>query len=51
LGFQFLDVYLNTGVVFAGTLLGSVVTFLAGTILTMTAILLYTMATLFRENK
>ena len=51
LGFQFLDVYLSTGVVFAGTLLGSVVTFLVGTILTMTAILLYTMATLFRENK
>ncbi|MGI0009660.1 MAG: glycosyltransferase family 2 protein [Nitrosopumilaceae archaeon] len=51
LGFQFLDVYLSTGVVFAGTLLGSVVTFLAGTILAMTAILLYTMATLFRENK
>ena len=50
LGLQFLDVYLNKGTIFAGTLLGSIVTFLAGTILTMTAILLFTMSTLLRER-
>lgn len=50
LGFQFLDAYLNKGIVFAGTLLGSIVTFLAGTILTATAILLFAMSTLMRER-
>jgi len=50
LGFQFLDVYLTKGVIFAGTLLGSIVTFLAGTILTVTAILLFAMSTLIRER-
>ena len=51
LGFQFLDAYLNRGILFAGTLLGSIITFLAGTILTVTAILLFTMSTLIRERE
>ena len=51
LGFQFLDAYLNKGIVFAGTLLGSIITFLVGTILTVTAILLFTMSTLIRERE
>ena len=51
LGIQFFDVYFNEGVVFIGTLLGSVITFLAGTILLTTAILLFSMATLIRDNK
>ena len=50
LGFQFLDVYLNQQKVFIGTLLGSVITFLAGTILITTAILLFSMATLIRDR-
>ena len=51
LGVQFFDVYFNQGVVFIGTLLGAIITFLAGTILVTTAILLFSMATLIREEK
>jgi len=51
LGVQFLDAYLNQGTVFIGTLLGSIITFLAGTILITTAILLFSMATLIQEKK
>ena len=51
LGFQFFDVYFNQSKVFIGTLLGSVVTFLAGTVLVTTAILLFSMANLIRDNK
>ena len=51
LGIQFFDVYFNEGVVFIVTLLVSVITFLAGTILLTTAILLFSMATLIRDNK
>lgn len=51
LGLQFLDAYLTKGAVFVGTLLGSIVTFIAGTILVVTAILLYTMSTLIRESR
>ena len=50
LGIQFFDVYFNQGVVFIGTLLASVITFLAGTILLTTAILLFSMATLVRDR-
>jgi len=50
LGFLFLDAYLNKATVLSGMLLGSIVTFLAGTILTVTAILLFTMSTLIRER-
>ena len=51
LGIQFFDVYFNQQTVFIGTLLGSVITFLAGTILVMTAILLFSMANLIRDSK
>jgi len=51
LGVQFFDVYFNQQTVFIGTLLGSVITFLAGTILVMTAILLFSMANLVRDSK
>jgi len=50
LGIQFFDVYFNQQVVFIGTLLGSVITFLAGTILITTAILLFSMATMIRDK-
>jgi len=50
LGVQFLDAYLNQEVVFIGTLLGSIITFLAGTILVTTAILLFSMATLIKDK-
>jgi len=40
LGLQFFDVYFNQSVVLIGTLLGSVITFLAGTILLTTSIIL-----------
>jgi len=51
LGIQFLDIYLNEKTVFYGSLFGSVVLFLVGSILLATAIILYTMATLIREQK
>jgi len=50
LGIQFIDVYLNQGIVFIGTLLGSIITFIAGAILVSTSILLFSMANLFREK-
>ena len=51
LGFQFFDVYFNQSVVLIGTLLGSVITFLAGTILLTTSIILFAMANIIRDNK
>jgi glycosyltransferase involved in cell wall biosynthesis len=50
LGYQFLDAYLNRDVVFLGSLLSSIILFLVGTILSVTAIILFTMATLIREK-
>ncbi len=50
LGIQFFDVYFNQGIVFIGTLLGSIITFLVGAILVTTSILLFSMANLFREK-
>jgi len=50
LGIQFLDVYLNQEIIFVGTLLGSVLTFVAGTVLVTTAILLFSMATLLKDR-
>jgi len=47
----FLDVYLNDQVVFYGSLLGAVVLFLLGAILSVTAIILFSMANLIRDNK
>ena len=51
LGVQFLDVYLNKQTVFFGTLLGSVITFLFGAILSVTAIILFTMSTLIKDRQ
>ncbi len=51
LGVQFLDVYLNQNTVFYGSLLGSVILFLVGSIMLATAIILYSMATLMSDRK
>ena len=50
LGGIFLDAYLNQQVVFYGSLLGSVVMFLLGAILSVTAIILFSMANLMRDR-
>jgi len=46
----FLDAYLNQQTVFYGSLLGSVVMFLLGAILIVTAIILFSMANLMRDR-
>lgn len=46
----FLDAYLNHQTVYYGSLLGSVVLFLLGAILIVTAIILFTMANLIRDR-
>jgi glycosyltransferase involved in cell wall biosynthesis len=50
LGGIFLDAYLNEATIFYGSLLGSVVLFLLGAILSVTAIILFTMANLIRDR-
>ena len=50
LGGLFLDAYLNKEIVFYGSLLGSVVMFLLGAILSVTAIILFSMANLMRDR-
>jgi len=50
LGGIFLDAYLNQQVVFYGSLLGSVVLFLLGAILSLTSIILFSMANLMRDR-
>ena len=51
LGGLFLDGYLNNQVILFGMMAGSVVLFLLGTILSVTAVLLFSMANLIRNNK
>ena len=51
LGGIFLEAYLYDQVVFYGSLLGSVVMFLLGAILSVTAIILFSMANLIRSSK
>ena len=51
LGNLFLDAYLNEQIIFYGSLLGAVVLFLFGTILSVTAVILFSMANLIRDNK
>jgi glycosyltransferase involved in cell wall biosynthesis len=46
----FLDRYLNDGIIFYGSLMGSVVLFLLGAILSVTAIILFSMANLIRDK-
>ncbi len=50
LGGLFLDAYLNDQTVFYGSLLGSVVLFLLGAILSVTSIILFSMANLIRDR-
>ena len=50
LGSLFLDAYLNQQTVFYGSLLGSVVMFLLGAILSVTSIILFSMANLIRDR-
>ena len=50
LGGIFLDAYLNEQTVFYGSLLGSVVMFLLGAILSVTSIILFSMANLIRDR-
>ena len=50
LGGIFLEAYLNNATIFYGSLLGSVVLFLLGAILSVTAIILFTMANLIRDR-
>jgi glycosyltransferase involved in cell wall biosynthesis len=51
LGGVFLEAYLNDQVVFYGSLLGAVVLFLLGAILSVTAVILFSVASLIRDNK
>ena len=51
LGGLFLDGYLNNQVILFGMMAGSVVLFLLGTILSVTAVILFSMANLIRNNK
>ena len=50
LGSMFLDAYLNEKTIFYGSLLGSVVLFLLGAILSVTSVILFSMANLFRDR-
>ena len=50
LGGIFLDRYLNDQIVFYGSLLGSIILFLLGAILSVTAIILFSMANLIRDR-
>ena len=50
LGYQFLDAYLNKQTIFLGSLMASIILFLVGTILCVTAVILFSMATLIREK-
>ncbi|MDE1867018.1 MAG: glycosyltransferase family 2 protein [Thaumarchaeota archaeon] len=51
IGYQFLDAYLNRQVIFLGSLMASIILFLVGTILCVTAVILFSMATLMRERQ
>jgi hypothetical protein len=51
LAVQFLDEYLANQTIFYGSLLGSVILFLVGSIMLATAIILYSMATLMSDRK
>ncbi len=51
MGYQFLNAYLNKQVVFLGSLMAAIILFLVGTILCVTAVILFSMATLMRERQ
>lgn len=50
LGYQFLDAYLAKQTIFLGSLMASIILFLVGTILCVTSVILFSMATLIREK-
>lgn len=50
LGYQFLDAYLTRQTIFLGSLMAAIILFLLGAILCVTAVILFTMATLIRER-
>lgn len=50
LGIQFLNVYLNQNVIFIGTLLGSIITFISGVVLMATSVILYSMANMLKDR-
>jgi len=50
-GVQFLDEYLSNQTIFYGSLFGSILLFLTGSILIATAIILFSMATLMSDRK
>jgi glycosyltransferase involved in cell wall biosynthesis len=51
IGYQFLNAYLNKQVIFLGSLMAAIILFLVGTILCVTAVILFSMATLMRERQ
>jgi hypothetical protein len=51
MGYNFLDTYLNNNIVLLGSLMTSIILFLLGAILCVTAIILFSMATLMRERE
>lgn len=50
-GYNFLETYLNNNIVLLGSLMTSIILFLLGAILCVTAIILFSMATLMRERE
>jgi glycosyltransferase involved in cell wall biosynthesis len=50
-GYLFIDAYLNNQVVFLGSIMASVIFFLLGAILCVTAVILFSMANLMRERE
>ncbi len=51
MGYQFLDAYLNKQILFLGSLMAAIILFLVGTILCVTAVILFSMAVLMRERQ
>lgn len=51
LGYTFLDAYLHRQGIFMGSLTASIILFLLGTVLCVTAVILFSMATLIRDRK
>lgn len=51
LGYTFLDAYLHRQGIFMGSLTASIILFLLGTVLCVTSVILFSMATLIRDRK
>ena len=50
LGYQFLDAYIHKQILLLGSLMATIILFLVGTILCVTGVILFSMATLIREK-